>query len=143
MSALVPAATQPPATLFDASPTYQMACRQLDTVARVIDLDPDIAQRLMVPKRSMVVAVPIRMDSGETRTFIGYRVQHSLTSGASKGGLRYAPNVDLGEVAALAMWMGWKCGIMNLPFSGAKGGIACDPAQLSMGEKERMTRRFT
>jgi glutamate dehydrogenase (NAD(P)+) len=83
------------------------------------------------------------MDTGETRTFIGYRVQHSLTSGASKGGLRYAPSVDLGEVAALAMWMGWKCGIMNLPFSGAKGGVACDPAAMSIGEKERITRRFT
>ena len=142
MSALAPAAP-PPATLFDNSPTYQMACRQLDTVARAINLDPGIAQRLMVPKRSMIVAVPIRMDTGETRTFIGYRVQHSQTSGASKGGLRYAPSVDLGEVAALAMWMGWKCGIMNLPFSGAKGGIACDPAQLSLGEKERLTRRFT
>jgi glutamate dehydrogenase (NAD(P)+) len=120
-----------------------MACRQLETVAKAINLDPGIAQRLMVPKRSQVVAVPIRMDSGQTRVFVGYRVQHSLTSGASKGGLRYAPHVDLGEVAALAMWMGWKCGIMNLPFSGAKGGIACDPAQLSVGEKERLTRRFT
>jgi glutamate dehydrogenase (NAD(P)+) len=89
------------------------------------------------------VAVPIRMDSGQTRMFIGFRVQHSLTSGASKGGLRYAPSVDLGEVAALAMWMSWKCGIMNLPYGGAKGGIACDPAQLSIGEKERLTRRFT
>ena len=108
-----------------------MACRQLETVAKAINLDPGIAQRLMVPKRSQVVAVPIRMDSGETRTFIGYRVQHSLTSGPSKGGLRYAPHVDLGEVAALAMWMRWKCGIMNLPFGGAKGGIACDPALLS------------
>jgi len=98
---------------------------------------------LKVPKRSMVVAVPIRMDNGQTQVFIGYRVQHSLTSGPSKGGLRYAPNVDLGEVAALAMWMSWKCGLMNLPYGGAKGGIACDPATLSLGEKERLTRRFT
>jgi glutamate dehydrogenase (NAD(P)+) len=143
MSAIVPAAPSHPVTLFDASPTYVMACRQLEAVAKAIDLDPGITQRLMVPKRSQVVAVPIRMDSGEVKSFIGYRVQHSLTSGASKGGLRYAPHVDLGEVAALAMWMGWKCGIMNLPFSGAKGGIACDPAQLSAGEKERLTRRFT
>src|SRR5947209_6831496 len=92
---------------------------------------------------SLVVAVPIRMDDGSMHTFIGYRVQHSLTSGASKGGLRYAPSVDLGEVAALALWMSWKCGIMNLPFGGAKGGVACDPAALSSGEKERITRRFT
>jgi glutamate dehydrogenase (NAD(P)+) len=83
------------------------------------------------------------MDNGQTQVFIGYRVQHSLTSGPSKGGLRYAPNVDLGEVAALAMWMSWKCGLMNLPYGGAKGGIACDPATLSLGEKERLTRRFT
>jgi glutamate dehydrogenase (NAD(P)+) len=131
------------ATLFDSSPTFQMACRQLETVGRALNLDPGIAQRLMVPKRSQVVAVPIRMDSGETRTFIGFRVQHSLTSGPSKGGLRYAPHVDLGEVAALAMWMSWKCAIMNLPYGGAKGGIACDPALLSLGEKERLTRRFT
>jgi glutamate dehydrogenase (NAD(P)+) len=143
MSSLAPTVNLPAGTLFDSSPTYQMACRQLETVAKAINLDPGIAQRLMVPKRSQVVAVPIRMDAGQTRVFIGYRVQHSLTSGASKGGLRYAPHVDLGEVAALAMWMGWKCGIMNLPFSGAKGGIACDPAQLSVGEKERLTRRFT
>ncbi|HSQ55032.1 MAG TPA: Glu/Leu/Phe/Val dehydrogenase [Gemmata sp.] len=143
MTALAPSAASVPATLFDNSPTYQMACRQLETVSKEINLDPGIAQRLMVPKRSQVVAVPIRMDSGQTRTFIGFRVQHSLTSGPSKGGLRYAPHVDLGEVAALAMWMSWKCGIMNLPYGGAKGGIACDPALLSIGEKERITRRFT
>ena len=143
MSALAPAAAQQPPTLFDNSPVYQMACRQLATVAKVINLDPGITQRLMVPKRSQVVAVPIRMDAGPLKVFIGFRVQHSLTSGASKGGLRYAPQVDLGEVAALAMWMSWKCGIMNLPYGGAKGGIACDPAQLSLGEKERLTRRFT
>jgi glutamate dehydrogenase (NAD(P)+) len=120
-----------------------MACRQLELVAEVVNIDPGIIQRLKVPKRSLVVAVPIRMDTGQTQVFIGYRVQHSLTSGPSKGGLRYAPNVDLGEVAALAMWMSWKCGLMNLPYGGAKGGIACDPALLSMGEKERLTRRFT
>ena len=134
---------QPPVTLFSDSPTFRMAAQQLQTVARAIDLDPGILERLSVPKRSMVVSIPIRMDSGELHTFVGYRVQHSLTSGASKGGLRYAPHVDLGEVAALAMWMTWKCGIMNLPFAGAKGGIACDPSAMSLAEKERLTRRFT
>ncbi|MDB5306166.1 MAG: glutamate dehydrogenase [Gemmataceae bacterium] len=133
----------PPVTLFSGSPTYLMAAQQLRTVAGVIDLDPGIAERLSVPKRSLVVNIPIRMDDGAVHTFIGYRVQHSLTSGASKGGLRYDPQVDLGEVAALSMWMTWKCGIMNLPFGGAKGGVACDPAVLSSGEKERLTRRFT
>src|SRR5206468_1212376 len=82
-------------------------------------------------------------EDGRTEGFIGFRVQHSLTSGPAKGGLRYHPSVDLGEVAALAMWMSWKTGIMNLPFGGAKGGIACDPAVLSKGELERLTRRFT
>lgn len=148
MSSPVPAGAaalhkHPPVTLFDGSPTYQMAVQQLKTVGSVIDIDPGILERLMYPKRSLVVAVPIRMDDGSTHTFIGYRVQHSITSGASKGGLRYAPSVDLGEVAALAMWMSWKCGIMNLPFAGAKGGVACDPTVLSIGEKERLTRRFT
>ena len=132
-----------PSTIFDASPTDRMACEQLYSVAEIMDTDPDIIARLAIPKRSLIMAVPVRMDSGEVQTFVGYRVQHSLTSGASKGGLRYAPHVDLGEVAALSMWMSWKVGIMNLPFSGAKGGIACDPTKLSRGELERLTRRYT
>src|SRR5580704_12906526 len=133
-AAPVKATSQAPAPIFSTSPVYQMACTQLQTVAGVMDCDPGIIERLSVPKRSLVVSIPIRMDSGETHCFPGYRVQHSLTSGASKGGLRYAPSVDLGEVAALSMWMSWKCGIMNLPYGGAKGGIACDPAALTIGE---------
>ncbi|MBX9680810.1 MAG: Glu/Leu/Phe/Val dehydrogenase [Gemmataceae bacterium] len=129
--------------LFGESPTFQMAIRQLQAVAEVVEIDQNILERLAQPKRSIIVSVPIRMDAGHTHTFVGYRVQHSLTSGPAKGGLRYHPSVDLGEVAALAMWMSWKCGIMNLPFGGGKGGIACDPEKLSMGEKERLTRRFT
>jgi glutamate dehydrogenase (NAD(P)+) len=120
-----------------------MACRQLDAVAAVIDVDPGVLERLSLPKRAMVVSIPVAMHNGDTEVFIGYRVQHSLTSGPSKGGLRYHPSVDLGEVAALAMWMSWKCGIMNLPFGGAKGGISCDPALLDRYELERLTRRFT
>jgi glutamate dehydrogenase (NAD(P)+) len=135
--------TYHPHPVYENSPTYQMAVRQLETVAQAIDLDDDILERLRVPKRAMVVALPIRMDDGRTLNFTGFRVQHSLTSGPSKGGIRYHPAVDLGEVAALAMWMSWKCAIMNLPFGGAKGGIACDPEQLTHGEKERLTRRFT
>ncbi len=140
-----PESAQPPATaMFATNPTYQMACQQLRKVAEVMpEIDGGIIERLTVPKRSMVVGIPIRMDDDSLHMFVGYRVQHSLTSGASKGGLRYAPHVDLGEVAALSMWMSWKCGIMNLPFAGAKGGIACDPTLLSAGEKERLTRRFT
>jgi glutamate dehydrogenase (NAD(P)+) len=129
--------------LLSGSPTYQMARDQLIQVATVMDTDAGILSRLAIPKRSLVVQVPIRMDSGEERTFVGYRVQHSITSGASKGGLRYAPQVDLGEVAALSMWMSWKVGVMNLPFSGAKGGVACDPTKMSKGELERLTRRYT
>jgi glutamate dehydrogenase (NAD(P)+) len=144
MPSLAVPAAPPSVSLFSDNPTYQMACDQLRTVAGLMpDIDRGIIERLAIPKRSLVAAVPIRMDNGAIHTFVGYRVQHSLTSGASKGGLRYAPHVDLGEVAALAMWMSWKCGIMNLPFAGAKGGVACDPTLLSTGEKERLTRRFT
>lgn len=132
-----------PRPVYGDSPVYQQAVLQLLSVAEIIHLDQNILERLSKPKRAMIVSVPIRMDNGKTHTFIGYRVQHSLTSGPSKGGLRYHPSVDIGEVAALAMWMTWKCAIMNLPFGGAKGGIACDPDKLSIGEKERLTRRFT
>src|SRR5262245_61719454 len=134
---------QQPRPMFEDSPVYQMAVKQLEGVARAMNLDPNVLERLAKPKRSLVVSVPIKMDDGRTHNFLGYRVQHSLTSGPAKGGLRYHPSVDLGEVAALAMWMSWKCGIMHLPFGGGKGGISCDPAKMSVGEKERLTRRFT
>ncbi|MGL4551716.1 MAG: Glu/Leu/Phe/Val family dehydrogenase [Gemmataceae bacterium] len=129
--------------IYGDSPTFRMARNQLDAVAEATDLDAGVLDRLSVPKRAMIVSIPVRMDEGGVKVFTGYRVQHSLTSGPSKGGLRYNESVDLGEVAALAMWMSWKCGIMNLPFGGAKGGVACDPTAMSTGEKERLTRRFT
>ncbi len=132
-----------PVPVYENSPTFRMAVRQLESVAEVVDIDKGILSRMALPKRALVVSVPVKMDDGRTEVFTGYRVQHSLTSGPSKGGLRYHPSVDLGEVAALAMWMSWKCGIMNLPFGGAKGGIACDPAALSRNENEHLTRRFT
>jgi glutamate dehydrogenase (NAD(P)+) len=135
--------SRPSLSIFTSSPIFQMACRQLESVAEVVDIDKGVLTRMGMPKRAMVVCCPVRMDDGQTEMFIGYRVQHSLTSGPSKGGLRYHPSVDMGEVAALAMWMSWKCGIMNLPFGGAKGGIAVDPHALSTGERERLTRRFT
>src|SRR5438270_1690135 len=137
------AATRKAFPVFENSPTFQMACQQLEEVARHMELDQGVLERMSKPKRALVVSVPIRMEDGRTENFVGYRVQHSLTSGPSKGGLRYHPSVDLGEVAALAMWMSWKCGIMNLPFGGAKGGIACDPAKLSRNELEHLTRRYT
>ncbi|MFQ3648951.1 MAG: Glu/Leu/Phe/Val dehydrogenase [Gemmataceae bacterium] len=130
-------------SMYGDSPTFRMARAQLDAVGEAMDLDRGILDRLSLPKRALIVSIPVRMDNGNLRMFTGYRVQHSLTSGPSKGGLRYDTAVDLGEVVALAMWMSWKCGIMNLPFGGAKGGISCDPAALSLGEKERLTRRFT
>jgi glutamate dehydrogenase (NAD(P)+) len=132
-----------PASVYENSPTFRMACRQLEVVAEQIEIDRGVLERLSLPKRALVVSIPVLMEDGRTEAFVGYRVQHSLTSGPSKGGLRYHPSVDLGEVAALAMWMSWKCGIMNLPFGGAKGGIACDPAALTRSELERLTRRFT
>ena len=133
-----------PADPFEGSAVFRMARTQLREASRYIDgIHPDVLARLEYPKRALVVGVPVRLDDGRVQTFTGYRVQHSLTSGASKGGLRYAKQVDLGEVSALAMWMSWKCGIMGLPFSGAKGGVAVDAEKLSAGEKQRLTRRFT
>lgn len=120
-----------------------MACRQFDLVADRLGIPENDRARIKYPKRSMTVAVPVRMDAGEVRMFPGYRVQHHLTLGPTKGGLRYHPSVTLGEVAALAMWMSWKCALTGLPYGGAKGGIACDPRELSQGELERLTRRYT
>ena len=109
----------------------------------VWQIPEDERARLKFPKRSMTVALPVHMDDGTTRVFTGYRVQHHLTLGPTKGGLRYHPDVALGEVAALAMWMSWKCALTGLPYGGAKGGIACDPRKLSPTELERLTRRYT
>jgi glutamate dehydrogenase (NAD(P)+) len=125
------------------SETYRMALRQLDLAAERLGLEADILERLRLPKRCMVVSIPVKMDNGETQTFIGNRVQHNVVLGPGKGGLRYHPSVTLGEVSALAMWMTWKCALVNLPFGGAKGGIRCDPASMSPGERERLTRRYT
>jgi glutamate dehydrogenase (NAD(P)+) len=124
-------------------PTFDMACEQFDLVADLLQMPPSDRERVKWPKRSLTVAVPVRMDSGEVRVFSGYRVQHHLSLGPTKGGLRFHPDVQLGEVAALAMWMSWKCALTGLPYGGAKGGVACDPRKLSIGELERVTRRFT
>jgi glutamate dehydrogenase (NAD(P)+) len=124
-------------------PTFRMACQQFDLVADRLQIPGDERARLKYPKRSMTVALPVHMDDGRTEVFTGFRVQHHLTLGPTKGGLRYHPEVRLGEVAALAMWMSWKCALTGLPYGGAKGGIACDPRKLSMTELERLTRRYT
>jgi glutamate dehydrogenase (NAD(P)+) len=107
-----------------------------------MNLDPGVHAVLRSPKRILTVSVPTRMDDGTVKVFTGYRVHHSTSRGPSKGGLRYHPDVDLNEVKALAMWMTWKCAIANLPYGGAKGGVVCDPLELSRAELERMTRRF-
>ena len=124
-----------------ASP-WEAALEQLDDAARIVSLDPNIHNVLRSPKRTLIVSVPTRMDDGSVNVYTGYRVHHSTSRGPSKGGLRYQPAVDLEEVKALAMWMTWKCAIVNIPYGGAKGGVACEPRDMSSGELERMTRRF-
>ena len=122
---------------------WQMAQQQLDDVAGLIGLNESIHGYLREPKRILEVSVPVRMDDGVFRMFRGFRVQHNMARGPSKGGIRYHPDVSLDEVKALAMWMTWKCALVNIPFGGAKGGVICDPKQMSMQELENLTRRFT
>lgn len=125
------------------TPVFRMACQQFDLVADFLEIPEDTRDRLKFPKRSVSVAMPVRLDNGQTTLFMGYRVQHHLTLGPTKGGVRFHPDVTLGEVAALAMWMSWKCALNGLPYGGAKGGVACDPRAMSVGELERITRRYT
>jgi glutamate dehydrogenase (NAD(P)+) len=125
------------------SQLYQDALRQLDIASEIMKLDPNILIRLKYPKRALVVSVPVRMDDGHIHVFMGYRVQHNMTLGPGKGGVRYHPSVNLSETAALAMLMTLKCALFGLPLGGAKGGIRCNPNQMSRGEKQRMTRRYT
>jgi glutamate dehydrogenase (NAD(P)+) len=122
---------------------FAMAAAQFERTADFLGLTEAVRERCKWPKRLITVTVPIQRDDGRTEVFFGYRVQHHLSRGPVKGGLRYHPEVDLGEVAALAMWMNWKCALANLPYGGAKGGIACDPRSMSARELERLTRRFT
>jgi glutamate dehydrogenase (NAD(P)+) len=121
---------------------WESALQQLDDAARIIDLDPGVHEVLRNPRRTLEVAVPTRMDDGSIRVFTGYRVHHNTSRGPSKGGLRYHPAVTLDEVKALAMWMTWKCAVVNIPYGGAKGGVIVDPKSLSRNELERMTRRY-
>jgi glutamate dehydrogenase (NAD(P)+) len=125
------------------NPTHEMAVQQFDIAAAKLNLDANVAARLRRPQRAMIVSVPTRMDDGRVHVFTGYRVQHNDVLGPFKGGIRYHPEVDLGEVSALAMWMTWKCSLVGLPLGGAKGGVACDPAELSRHELQSMTRRYT
>ena len=122
---------------------YETALEQFDAVAEILNLEDEIRERMRYPKRSLIVSVPVRMDNGKVKVFKGYRVQHDITLGPSKGGIRYHPNVDLHEVSALAMLMTWKCALMHMPYGGAKGGVQCSPEEMSQNELERMTRRYT
>jgi len=125
----------------EANPFESMMSR-FDRAAQLLQLDPDLYAVMRVPNRELKVYIPTRMDSGRIQVFEGFRVQHNFARGPAKGGIRYSPDVTIEEVRALAAWMTWKCAVVNVPFGGAKGGIICDPTQMSMGELERMTRRY-
>jgi glutamate dehydrogenase (NAD(P)+) len=116
---------------------------RFDFAARKLNLEEGLWKLLRMPSREIIVHFPVAMDDGHMEIFTGFRVQHSIARGPGKGGLRYAPDVTLDEVRALASWMTWKCAVVNIPFGGAKGGVICDPKKMSQGELERMTRRYT
>ena len=120
-----------------------VALRQVDIASEKLKLDPGLVERTKLTKRELTVHFPVKMDDGSIKVFTGFRVQHNVTRGPAKGGIRYHPDVDLDEVRALAMWMTWKAAVVNIPFGGAKGGVECDPKSLSLRELENMTRRFT
>ncbi len=126
----------------EANPFESMMSR-FDVAAKLLNLDPNIYRILRCPNREMTVYIPTMMDDGHYEVFVGYRVQHNFARGPAKGGIRFAPDVSLDEVRALAAWMTWKCAVVNVPFGGGKGGVICDPSKMSMTELERMTRRFT
>ena len=121
---------------------FEAMSERFDRAAQLLGLDTDLYAVMRVPSREIKVYIPVRMDTGHIQVFEGFRVQHNFARGPAKGGIRYAPDVSLDEVKALSAWMTWKCAVVNVPFGGAKGGIICDPQQMSKGELERMTRRY-
>ena len=123
-------------------PVYEMARKQFDLVSDHLQIPADERERIFTPKRAIAVACPIHRDDGLVAVYQGFRVQHHLTLGPTKGGTRFAPTVDISEVAALAIWMSWKCALAGLPYGGAKGGIAVEPASLSLRELEAVSRRY-
>jgi len=122
---------------------FEAMSERFDRAAQLLGLEPDLYAVMRVPSREIKVYIPVRMDSGHIRVFEGFRVQHNFARGPAKGGIRYAPDVSLDEVKALSAWMTWKCAVVNVPFGGGKGGIICNPVQMSLGELERLTRRYT
>ena len=134
--------TAPISMELETNPWLAQAAR-FDEAAKRLNLEPGIWKVLRYPSREIIVHIPVSMDDGSIEVFTGYRVQHSVARGPAKGGIRYAPDVSLDEVRALASWMTWKCAVVNIPFGGAKGGVICNPKNMSQGELERMTRRYT
>jgi len=122
---------------------YAVAIAQFDEAAERLGLSQAMRAILRKPKRELIVNFPVRMDNGDVEMFTGYRVQHNINRGPAKGGIRFSPEVSLDEVRALAMWMTWKCAVVNIPYGGAKGGVICDPQKLKRAELERLTRRYT
>jgi glutamate dehydrogenase/leucine dehydrogenase len=122
---------------------YQQALQNFKAAADVLGLDEDVRAQIREPERVLIVSLPIRMDNGHVRCFTGYRVQHNTSRGPAKGGIRFHPQVTLDEVKALSTWMTWKCAVVNIPYGGGKGGVTCNPKEMSIGEIERLTRRYT
>src|SRR5438067_1916190 len=121
---------------------FKIAKQQFDRAADYLELDDSMRRVLKNAKRQLVVSIPVKMDNGEVQVFEGYRVQHNIARGPAKGGIRYHPQVTLDEVKALASWMTWKCATVGIPYGGGKGGVVCNPKEMSLGELERMTRRY-
>ncbi|MDE1156585.1 MAG: Glu/Leu/Phe/Val dehydrogenase [Acidobacteriaceae bacterium] len=132
-----------PLTLEQEKNPWEAQAARFDEAAQRLNLEPGIWKILRQPMREIIVHIPVQMDNGTVEVFTGYRVQHSIARGPGKGGIRYAPDVSLDEVRALASWMTWKCAVVNIPFGGAKGGVICNPRAMSQGELERLTRRYT
>ncbi|HEY0758937.1 MAG TPA: Glu/Leu/Phe/Val dehydrogenase [Acidisarcina sp.] len=140
---VIDSAIAPAITLEQEINPWEAQAARFDYAAKKLDLDDGLWKVLRYPSREVIVHIPVTMDDGRIELFTGFRVQHSIARGPAKGGIRYAPDVSLDEVRALASWMTWKCAVVNIPFGGAKGGVICDPKKMSLGELERMTRRYT
>lgn len=142
-SSITPSLYKEPAPILDKDNPLESMMQRFDRAAEILKLEPGIYEYLKTPVKSVIVSIPIKMDDGTVQVFEGYRVIHNDILGPSKGGIRYAPDVNLDEVKALAAWMTWKCAVVDIPFGGAKGGVRCDPRKLTMAQIEKITRRFT
>jgi len=143
VTTIQPSVYKEPAPILDRENPFESMMQRFDVAAQLLNLEPGVYEYLKTPVKQIIVSIPIAMDNGEIKVFEGYRVIHNDILGPSKGGIRYTPDVTLDEMKALAAWMTWKCAIMNIPFGGAKGGVRCDPSQLTMLQIEKITRRYT